>query len=151
MAQALTRLTVGVMTQELPPEVVVVGGGIAALEFVLALRDLAPDHVRATVVAPNIDFVARPMLVANPIIGAPAANRPLRDIAADAGFDVVEAAVDSVDSERRRIVLRGGGTYSYDTLVLAPGAIVLPAFEHAIHIGDRDSTADLARLGADVR
>jgi sulfide:quinone oxidoreductase len=133
------------------PGIVVVGGGIAALEFVLALRDLAGDRVRVTVVAPNRDFVARPLLVAEPLAGAAARPIPLARIATETGFDLVTAAVAAVDPEHRRVMLRSGAAVPYGTLILAPGARVLPAFEEAIHIGDADSAAALARLGEDVR
>jgi hypothetical protein len=49
-----------------PAEVLIVGGGVAALETLMALRDLAGDRVRVTLVAAEPDFVYRPMAVAEP-------------------------------------------------------------------------------------
>ena len=46
--------------------VVVVGAGFAGLELVLALRELAGDRVQVTLVAPEPEFVAPPMLIAEP-------------------------------------------------------------------------------------
>ena len=43
-----------------PLEVVVAGGGVAALELVLGLNALAGDRVTVTVVAPEADFTYRP-------------------------------------------------------------------------------------------
>jgi NADH dehydrogenase FAD-containing subunit len=40
-----------------PAEVLRVGGGVAALETLMALRDLAGDRVRVTLVAREPDFV----------------------------------------------------------------------------------------------
>ena len=37
--------------------VIVAGGGVAALETVLALADLAPERTEVTVLAPNSEFV----------------------------------------------------------------------------------------------
>src|SRR5689334_18814482 len=116
------------MTENSRPEIVVAGGGIAALEFVLALRDLAGDRVAVTVVAPNREFVARPQLIADPLVGAAAQRRPLTRIADEAGFRLIPASVGAVAPDRRHVALRSGGTVAYDTLVLAPGATVLPAF-----------------------
>jgi sulfide:quinone oxidoreductase len=45
-----------------PAEVLIVGGGVAAPETLMALRDLAGDRVRVTLAEP--DFVYRPMTVA---------------------------------------------------------------------------------------
>jgi sulfide:quinone oxidoreductase len=117
-------------------EVVIVGGGIAALELVLALRELAGDRVRITVIAPERDFVPRPLLVAEPLGDIVARRRPLREIAEEGGFELVSAAVAAVEPEHGRVVLRSGAAIAYDTLVLAPGATRLPAFDDAIHIGD---------------
>src|SRR4051812_12219029 len=132
------------MTENPRPEIVVAGGGIAALEFVLALRDLAGDRVNLTVVAPNREFVPPPQLVAHPLVGVAAQRRPLQRIADEAGFRLVPASVGAVAPERHQVALRGGGTVGYDTLVLAPGATVLPAFDDVIHIGDAQSTEALA-------
>ncbi len=41
-----------------------------------------------------------------------------------------------MDPARKRVALRGGGTVAYDTLVLAPGATTLPAFDGVIQIGE---------------
>ena len=49
-----------------PAEVLIVGGGVAALETLMALRDLAGNRVRVTLVAGEPDFVYRPMAVAEP-------------------------------------------------------------------------------------
>ncbi len=122
------------------PEVVVVGGGIAAAEFVLALRDLAGDRVAITVIAPDGDVLLRPLHVAEPLT-ATAARRPsLRELP---GCRFVEAAVIGVDHRERRVLLRGGGAQRYDTLVLAPGARRLPAFDDALHVGDEGALETL--------
>jgi sulfide:quinone oxidoreductase len=117
------------------PEVVVAGGGLAALELALALRDLAGERVTITVIAPEREFVPRPLLVAEPLSDAVARRRPLREIADEAGFGLVTDAVVAVEPALRRVVLRSGATVTYDTLALAPGATRLPAFDDAIHIG----------------
>lgn len=41
----------------------------------------------------------------------------------------VQAGVVALDAPARRVVLRSGDTMRYDTLVLAPGARMLPAFD----------------------
>ena len=133
------------------PEILVVGGGIAALEFVLALRDLAGDRVHVTIVAPEPDFVLRPMLVAEPLGRGAAHRRPLSRIASDLGCRLVPAAVASVDPARRRVVLHSGDTLPYDTLVLAPGARMIPAFDGVISLGDAGGTEALAEMRDEMR
>ena len=46
--------------------VVIVGGGVAALETALALPQLAPELTAVTVIAPNGELVYRPMTVGEP-------------------------------------------------------------------------------------
>ena len=135
-AQAFDR-SFAVMTENPPPEVVVVGGGIAAAEFVLALRDLAGDRVGITLVAPNPDLLVRPLQVAEPLGADRIERRPLSGL----GVRFVQAAVSAI--EPGRVLLRGGGVQRYDTLLLAPGARRLPAFDDALHIGEEGALETL--------
>jgi sulfide:quinone oxidoreductase len=115
-----------------PAGVHVVGGGVAALETLMALSDLAGDRVRVTLVAPEPNFVYRPMAVAEPFGFGEARRYPLRRIVEDFGAGLLQAGVEALDASSRRIVLRSGDTMIYDTLVLAPGARMLPAFDDAL-------------------
>lgn len=150
MAEDAARRTVGTMARNRPPHVVVAGGGIAALEFVLALRALSGDAVDVTVVAPDPDFVLRPALVAAPLGVGRYWRRPLGEFASDLGFSLVTAGVRSVDHDRHRIVDRTGDTLEYDTLVLALGARTLPAFDDAIHLGDAEGAHSFRRMGDEI-
>ena len=138
------------MTRPDVPEIVVVGGGIAALELVLALRSLAGDRVRVVVVAPNDEVVLRPELIAAPLGVGAGSRLPWRQVADDLGCAYVQAEVVEVDARRRRIVLHGGGTRVYDALVLAPGARRIPAFDFVLHLGDDAGTEGLRALRQEV-
>jgi sulfide:quinone oxidoreductase len=131
-------------------EVLITGGGVAALEAMMALRELAPDRVHVTIVAPDAAFVYRPMMVAEPFELSHARRYPLEQIASDFDARVVHASVIAVRSDDRRVVLRSGDTLSYDTLVLAPGARMLPAFDDAITFGAPDSSAAMRDLLVEV-
>jgi sulfide:quinone oxidoreductase len=129
-----------------PAEVLIAGGGVAALETLMALHDLAADHVRVVLVAPEPDFVYRPMMVGEPFgLGEPR-RYPLQRIAADFGADLVHGAVTALDANARRAVLRSGDTLGYETVVLAMGARMVPAFDEAITFGGPDSGAAMAAL-----
>ena len=47
-------------------KVLIAGGGVAGIEALLALRDLAGDRVDVTVVAPTPEFVYKPLAVQSP-------------------------------------------------------------------------------------
>ena len=80
-----------------------------------------------TLVAPEPDFVYRPMAVAAPFGVGEARRYPLRRIVEDFGAGLVQAGVAALDASAGRVVLRSGDTMAYDTLVLAQGARMLPA------------------------
>jgi len=132
------------------PEIVIVGGGIAALELVLALRQLAGDRLHMTLVAAQPDFVLRPMLVAEVLGRRAAERRPLSEIADDLGVRLVQAAVTSVDPQRRRVILRSGDTLPYDSLVLAHGTRTIPAYDGVIELGGTVQTQELRSLHDDI-
>jgi sulfide:quinone oxidoreductase len=52
-----------------PRKVLIAGGGVAALEAVLALRALAGDRVTIELLAPGSDFIHRPSSVLAPFSG----------------------------------------------------------------------------------
>ena len=57
-----------------PLHVLVAGGGVVGLETLLALRDLAGERVRCTLLTPEPDFVYRPS-PSRSRAGAPSATR----------------------------------------------------------------------------
>ena len=69
--------------------VVIVGGGVAALETALALHELAPEQTATTVLAPNEEFVYRPMTVREPFAYPGARHYPLARIVRDAGAELL--------------------------------------------------------------
>ena len=82
-------------------KVVIVGGGVAALEAGLALRDLAGERVSLTLVAPEPDFVYRPMTVRKPFAYAAAQHYPLGDIVKDIGAELIVDRFAWVDASGR--------------------------------------------------
>jgi len=130
------------MTETAPSRVVIAGGGVAALETLIALRDLAGARVDITLVAPDEFFTYRPMTVAEPFAEGHARGYELAAIAARFDARLVPDAVAEVHPAERAISTQGGERLQYDQLVLATGARATPAFEHAITFGeDREEEA----------
>ncbi len=130
--------------------VVIVGGGVAALETALALRELAPEQTAITVIAPNEEFVYRPMTVREPFAYTAARRYPLARIVHDAGAELLVDELDYVDPERRTIHTKAGEAIEYDALVLALGAHAVPRYKHAITIDDRRMDETLHGLIQDI-
>jgi sulfide:quinone oxidoreductase len=114
-----------------PLDVVIGGGGVAAVEAALALRDLAAERVAITIASPRPDFVLEPLAVGAPFAVAHVSRWPLSDIARELDADHVGAAVAHVDADAHRVWLSDGSTLDYDVLVLATGARRRPPFGHA--------------------
>ena len=133
-----------------PLAVVVAGGGVAALELVLALNHLAADRVGVTMVAPEGDFTYRPPSTATPFALGYEERYALSRLADDLGTRLVPEALARVAPERHEIVTTSGGIVPYETLVLAVGARPYPAFQHAITLGGEDTTEALTTLVSDL-
>ena len=122
--------------------VVIAGGGVAALEAVIALRDMAADRVRITIVAPEDDFVYLPMAVGEPFALGDARRVPLKQVARDFDVELVRDGLASVSPGSQLIRLASGDELRYDKLIVATGARRMQAFKHATTFrGHQDSDA----------
>lgn len=139
------------MSARTPPlDIVVAGGGVAALELVLALNDLAAERVVITTVAPDVDFVYRPPSSADPSLLGYVERYPLRRLADDLGARLVPDALARVSMDRHEVVTSSGELVPYDRLVLAVGGRPYPAFRHAITLGVEDTIEALTTLVSEL-
>jgi sulfide:quinone oxidoreductase len=104
-----------------PLHVLVVGGGVAALEATLALRALAEDRVDIELLAPDIEFVYRPMAVAEPFHQGEARRFPLARLAELAGARLTSGTLTRLDLDERRAETAEGIELEWDVLLLALG------------------------------
>ena len=112
--------------------VLIAGGGVAALEAMLALRADAGDLVDITLVADSPAFSYRSLQVGEAFgVGHPREYR-LPSLVEGAGARFVEASVASVQAGARELVLGSGERLGYDALLLALGARSVPAFDHGV-------------------
>src|SRR5262249_33279316 len=113
-------------------KIVVVGGGVAALEGALALQALVPQVAEVELVAPERDFTYRPMLAAEPFGHGGVRAFPLRRLVEAAGASLREAVVTGVDTEHRLVRTASSDAFPYDQLLLAPGAVPVTAVPGAL-------------------
>jgi sulfide:quinone oxidoreductase len=104
-------------------KVTIVGGGVAALEALIALRHLAEERVDLELVTPRADWSYRPLTVAEPFGLGEARRYDLVRIASDHGARLHLAGVQSVDPDARRLLTWDGRTLEYEILLLAIGAV----------------------------
>lgn len=102
--------------------VAICGGGVAAIEALLGLRALLGVVPHVDVIAPNRRFVYQPLAVAEPFGLAQMRLFDVAAVAAEHGAQLHVASLQAVEPDRRRIVLSGGITLPYDSLIVAVGA-----------------------------
>lgn len=132
------------------PHVVIAGGGVAALEALIALRELAPGRARVTLLAPEPHFVYRPLSVTEPFCLGHASHYPLADVARDFDAELVRGAIVEIDPADRSVTLSEGSPIGYDSLLVAVGARSRTAFRHAITFGAEGAPEALSGLLADL-
>jgi sulfide:quinone oxidoreductase len=133
-----------------PIRVVVAGGGVAGLETLMALRALAGERVELTLVAPQGEFVYRPLAVEPPFTVGRARRIALDQAARDADARFVAEAVEAVDADHKRVSPSGGDTLEYDALVLAVGATAAPVIAHAVTWDDHSDAETLRGMLEDI-
>jgi sulfide:quinone oxidoreductase len=124
--------------------VVIVGGGVAAVETLLALRELAGHRLQITLVTPDREFVYRPVTVGEPFERAEAREYSLSGIVGDAGgARLVWDWLEAVDADSRVICTRSGARIAYDILVIASGAIAREPLPGALTFRGRGDVVGL--------
>jgi sulfide:quinone oxidoreductase len=115
---------------------------VAALEAMLALRDHAGGRVALTLIAPEDEFVYRPLSVGEPFALGDARRVRLADVARDCHAELRVDSLAAVDPQSHSARLGSGEELGYDALLVSIGARREPAFEHAIAFrGQEDSEA----------
>jgi sulfide:quinone oxidoreductase len=125
MTAARSARTVLAMTSEQPNpplNVLIAGGGVAGLETMMALRELAGPRVSVTLLTPDEEFVYKPLSVLEPFAGPAVERRAIAPIAADFGAELKHGAIHWVAPRAHSAFTTGREELTYDVLVLALGA-----------------------------
>lgn len=130
--------------------VVICGGGVAALEGLLRLRSLAGDRVDVVLVAPNDEFVYRPLAVREAVAFGWTRRYQLWDVAKDGGAEWVKDILASVDPAGRRVHTGQGRQLGYDALLVAVGGRQMADVDHALTFRDAEARQVYERVVEDV-
>ena len=120
------------MDRQEQKRVLIAGGGVAALEAALALRRLAEDRVRIELLAPEPRFWYRPLAVAAPFELGDVLHFELGGLAREIGADLTPAGLVGIDAWRHVAHTSKNTQLEYDMLLIACGALPVPAIPGAL-------------------
>ncbi len=132
------------------PDVLIAGGGVAALEAALALRALGQGAIRVEVLAPEPQLWYRPLAVAEPFALGQVRHFDLAGLIAEAGATLSQGQLVSVDAARHIAYTAPGGARGYSMLLIACGAAPRPAVDGALTFRGPADTERIEHLLAEI-
>ena len=133
-----------------PLNVLIVGGGTAALEAALHLQRVAGQRVRLTILAPDDHFATRAMAVLSPFAAGRSPDVSLTRLAAEAGAHLLRGRLASVDAPGHRVMTTAGEEIPYDELLIAVGGVQRVPFRDALAFGGPGTEERMHGLVQDV-
>jgi len=127
------------------PRVLVAGGGVAALEVVLGLREHGAGRFHTTLLSADDRFRYRPLSALAGLVPDTGRTVDLARFAASQDAGLVCDRLEGIDAEAGTVTTLHGGRIGYDALVVATGAIAGEGLQGAITVG---APADEGRLAA---
>lgn len=132
------------------PKVLVAGAGVAALETMLALRQLAGERVEIELLSPESAFRYRPLDVAEPFGLGRVEPLDLAELTRRGGAEHRLGALAAVDADRKRVETEARERISYDALVIALGARAREVLPGALTFRGAPDFAAFAQLLAEL-
>ena len=142
---APATILMGMTPSSRPLRVLVVGGGFAAAEALLALRAFAGDLVSLTLLSPDRRLVFRPAATAASFLEGPVQSYDLAALAEDVGASLRDDVLESVAPAAKQVRTAKNAHLEYDALLLAIGARARKALPGALTFRDH---RDACRVGA---
>lgn len=132
------------------PQTLIVGGGIAGLEALLALTDLGEKRTELTLIAPEPDFHLKPLVVEEPFTSQPAPRRELEPLVSELGAKLVRAALVEVSPATRTVELSNQTRLRYDFLVVCVGGRSRAVYAGATTLRAAGETIEIEALLAEA-
>jgi sulfide:quinone oxidoreductase len=138
------------MTGQTENPILVAGGGVAALEAALRLRELGEGRLHVELLAPEQHFWYRPLAVAEPFGRGQVRRFDLPTLATAAGASFSHGELTSVDTPRRIAYTAPGGPVEYSALLIACGTVPTPAIDGAVTFRGPADTERIEQLLTDL-
>ena len=122
------------MTDRHTLNVLIAGGGCAALEAAFRLQRVAEKRVRTTILAPDRYLATHAMAVLVPFAAGTVPREPLAGLASDADAGLRRGRMTAVDTAGHQVLTESGDAIEYDVLLIAIGAVPR-AHPHALAFG----------------
>jgi len=106
-------------------KVLIIGGGVGALEAMIALQDLAGDRAEVEICAGRGDFVYRPFAVGEPYGASRVLRYGLEPLAELCGAEFRPENIAALDPARRCATTHDGSEIPFDYAVVACGSRLL--------------------------
>jgi sulfide:quinone oxidoreductase len=127
-------------------KVLVAGGGVAALEAALTLRELLGNRVRVELLAPEPQFWYRPVAVAEPFGLGTVRHFELAELAERLSATFTLGSLRWIDDASREVRTATGQPIPYDALLVACGAVPTPAVPGALTFRGPADVAGVERI-----
>ena len=124
--------------------VVIAGGGVAALEALLALTEIAPDHVAIELVSPKREMTFRALSVAEPFGLSESGQVDMAAAATERGAKFREDMIDTVSPGH--VKLRSGERLRFDSLLLTTGSQPIQTLPGALEFGGTEGVPEFREL-----
>lgn len=131
-------------------QVLIAGGGVAALEAALALHSFGSDRIDVQLLAPEPHFWYRALAVAEPFALGEVKRFELAELARRAGATFMLGRLASVDSARRIAYTKPGGGVPYSMLLIACGTVPKSAVDGALTFRGPADTERIDELLAEL-
>lgn len=131
-------------------EVLIAGGGVAAIETAIALNKLAGELIRLTLLAPDDDFIYRPLTLQEAFGHGPPKRYSLLQIADALGADLVKDRFAWVQRDAQLVHTESDRTLPYGALALCLGAKTRVRYPHALTI-DEHHAEEVCGLVQDIK
>jgi sulfide:quinone oxidoreductase len=126
--------------------VLIAGGGVAALEAALALREHAGDRIRLELLAPHPHFWYQPLSVTEPFGLGEALRFEIDGLVRQFGGHRTPGGLTGIDAWRHVAHTSRNVEIEYDVLLVACGALPIPAVPGAVTFRGAADVEKIARV-----